>query len=299
MGGRAVQDTENPRAQPGMAVPQESDQLDAIAGGVGPFELDGVGAELFGFPGADVADFAVVVVVPALAGDGISDGFAKFVRACGRERWQDREPAHAAGAAGIRHGGVKDPFGSDVVIAAKNFAAGAAALLHRGAGRKKDKVERVGVGGRKGSVREFRFDQGLNRRILDGFAGLGRSENFCADALAVADGFSGDAVFAELVEKRAGEDEIEEGVHLLAEQRVGGIMPCCAPEEGEDLDVGEKRAVAIGEVGRGGGGIANVGMKRNDPDGRFRLRFYGRMTGLAGGTRGHGWLLAGRLHQAG
>ncbi len=62
-----------------MAVPHESDQLDAVAGGVGPFELDGVGADLLGFPGADVADFAVAVVVPALAGDGIGDGFAEFV----------------------------------------------------------------------------------------------------------------------------------------------------------------------------------------------------------------------------
>src|SRR5437660_2334758 len=49
-------------------------RLDAGAGGVGPFELHGVGAELLCFPGADVADFAVVVVVPALAGNGIGDG---------------------------------------------------------------------------------------------------------------------------------------------------------------------------------------------------------------------------------
>ncbi len=135
--------------------------------------------------------------------------------------------------------------------------------------------------------------------LVHGLARLGGCEDFCADALAVADGFSGDAVLGELVEKRAGEDEIEEGVHLLAELRVGGVMPGGAPEEGEDFDVGEKRAVAIGEVGRGGGGITNMGVKRNDANRRLRLRFSRRVIGLACGTRGHGWLLAGRLHQAG
>ncbi len=174
-----------------------------------------------------------------------------------------------------------------------------ATKFHLGAGREKDEVERVGVGGRKGSVREFSFDQGLNGGILDGFAGLGGGQNFCADALAVADGFSGDTVFGELVEKRAGEDEIEEGVHLLAELRVGGVMPGGAPEEGEDFDVGEKRAVAIGEMRRGCGGITNVGMKRNDANRRLCLRFSRRVIGLACGTSGHGWLLAGWLHQAG
>ena len=57
----------------------EGGSLDAGAGLVGPFELDGEVAEAAGFPGADVADFAVRVVVPALAGDGIGDGFAEFV----------------------------------------------------------------------------------------------------------------------------------------------------------------------------------------------------------------------------
>src|SRR5258708_10649608 len=71
--------------------------LDAGAGGVGPCELDGERAELLGFPGADVADFAVVVVVPALAGGGGSDGFAEVVRAGGRQRGQGGESPGAAG----------------------------------------------------------------------------------------------------------------------------------------------------------------------------------------------------------
>ena len=273
--------------------------LNTAADGVGPFELYGEGAELLGFPGTDVADFAVRVVVPALAGDGVGDGFAKFVRTGGRQRGKQRDSPGAAGAAGKRHRGVEDSVGRGVVIAAKILATGRTALIHRGAGREKDEVERIDVRGRQGSVCELRFDQGLDRGILDGLAGLGSGENFCADAFAVADIFSGHAVFGELVEQRAGEDEIEEGVHLLAELRVGGFLPGCAPEEGEDFDVGEKRAIAIGEVRRGCGGIANVGMQGHDADGRFGLRFCVRRIRFADGTRGHGWLIAGLLHWAG
>ena len=65
------------RSQKGDASPLP---LEAGVGFIGPFKLDGVIAELFCLPRADVADFAVVVVVPALAGDGIGDGFAEFVR---------------------------------------------------------------------------------------------------------------------------------------------------------------------------------------------------------------------------
>src|ERR1700676_1834606 len=272
--------------------------LDAGAGGVGPFELNGVSAQLFVFPGADVADFAVAVVVPSLAGDGIGDGFAEFVGRSGSERGEKRDAAEAACTAWEGHGGVEDAVGRGVVVAAEILAACRATKFHLGAGREKDEVERVGVGGRNRAAREFGLEQGLNGGILNGFAGFGSGKDFCADALAVADGFSGDAVFGELIEKLAGEDEIEEGVHLLAELRVGGILPGRAPEEREDFDVGEKRTVAIGEVRRRCGGIANVRMKWNDANRRFRLRFCGRVIGLADGTRGHGWLLAGKLHRA-
>ena len=249
-----------PRAQPGMAVPHEAVGLDAVSGGVGPFELDGVGAELFGFPGADVADFAVAVVVPALTGNGVGDGFAEFVGRGGSERGEERESADAAGAAREGHGGVEDTVGRGVVVAAEILAAGRATKFHLGAGRKKNEVERIGAGGRNRAVCELGFEQGLNGGILHGFARLGRGENFSADAFAVANGFSRDTVFGKLVEKLAGEDEIEEGVHLLAELRVGGVLPGRAPEEGEDFDVGEERAVAIGEVRRRCGGIPNVRM---------------------------------------
>lgn len=47
---------------------------------IGPFELDCVLAQLAGLPGTDVPNFAVVVVVPALAGNRIGDRFAQFMR---------------------------------------------------------------------------------------------------------------------------------------------------------------------------------------------------------------------------
>lgn len=55
------------------------EKSEAGVGVVRPFELNGVVAELFGLPGANVPDFAIVIVVPALARDGISDSFTKFV----------------------------------------------------------------------------------------------------------------------------------------------------------------------------------------------------------------------------
>src|ERR1700720_279709 len=115
-------------------------RLDAVAGGVGPFELDGVGAERFGFPGADVADFAVVIVVPALAGDRVGDGFREFMGTRGSEGGEEGDSAEATGAAGERHGGVEDAVGGGVMVAAEILAACGAALLHLRTGREKDEV---------------------------------------------------------------------------------------------------------------------------------------------------------------
>src|SRR5437764_7186191 len=46
---------------------------------VRPLELHGVAAELAGLPGADVPDLAVLVVVPALASNGIGDRLAQLM----------------------------------------------------------------------------------------------------------------------------------------------------------------------------------------------------------------------------
>ena len=58
---------------------------DAGIGVVGPFQLDGVVAYLFCFPGADIADFAVVLIVPSLSRDWVGDGFGQFMGTGGCE----------------------------------------------------------------------------------------------------------------------------------------------------------------------------------------------------------------------
>jgi hypothetical protein len=54
------------------------------------------------------------------------------------------------------------------------------------------------------------------------------------------------------------------------ERRVGGIVPEFTPKDSEDLDVGEERAVAIGEVRGGSSGIARwAGMEGDDAKREF------------------------------
>ncbi len=55
--------------------------LHALIRFIRPFQLHRVAADFLGLPRADVADFAVGVVIPAFAGNGIGDGLAQFVRA--------------------------------------------------------------------------------------------------------------------------------------------------------------------------------------------------------------------------
>src|SRR5689334_6071093 len=108
--------------------PRSRVSLDALILAVRPFELDRVVAELLGLPGAYVADLAVVVVVPALAGDRVRDGLAQLVRAGGGQRVDGRETARAALAPGIRHRGVEDLPRDVVVVAAECLAGGRSAL---------------------------------------------------------------------------------------------------------------------------------------------------------------------------
>ena len=109
----------------------------------------------------------------------------------------------------------------------------------------------------------------LNGGVGDGFAGRVCGLRARAKQDPATDGFAGDAVFGELVHERAGEDGVEKGVHLLNAGRVGGIQPGGAPENGEDFDVGEKRAPAISEEGHGGGSFTDVRMDGNDAEREF------------------------------
>jgi hypothetical protein len=182
---------------------------DAAACFVGPFELDGVAAEDPSLPGADVADFAVVIVVPTLAGDGVGNGFAEFVGRSGCERVEVSESAETPRAAGIGHDGVEDAVVDGVVIAAEHFAGSGASLNDLHAGRKKNEIKSVGSGGGEDAGGDLRLEHLLNGGVLHGFAWLGSGESVGPREQAVADFLTGDAVFAELVEELAAEDEIE------------------------------------------------------------------------------------------
>ena len=254
--------------------------------------MDGVRAHLFGFPGADVADFAIVVIVPTLAWDRVGDGFAQFVRRGGAEHGESIESTLAAGAARVRHDGVENIVGSGVVIAAEILAGGGAVAHGDGsAGGEIEEIQSVGGDGGKDASIDLRLKHLLDGGIVDGVAGLGRSEIEGTDALAVANGLTGDAVLGELVNEGAGEDEIVEGDELLGESGVGAGLPGVAPEDAEDFDVGEERPIAVGELRSGSRGVADVRVERNNAD--RMLNFGGGRGFLARCTSGHGGLLVG------
>jgi hypothetical protein len=254
--------------------------------------LHGEVADLFGFPGADVADFTVGIVVPALARDGIGDGFAKFVGRGGGEGGESRESALTTGAAGEWHDGIEDIVGSGIVIAAEILAGGGTALADRCAGREIQEIESVGGGSGKDAGVDLGLEHLLDGGVVDGIARFGRAEVEGADTLAMANGFARDAVFGELIDEGAGENEIEKGDELLREGNVGGGLPGGAPEDTEDFDTDKKRSIAIGEIRSGSGSVADMRVERNDADGVLRLD--GGSGGFpARGARGHSGLLNG------
>src|SRR5579859_750995 len=119
--------------------------LYAASGLVRPKELNRVVSQLFGLPGADVADLAVLVVVPALARDGVGDRLGQFVRAGGGERVERLEVAGAAVAAWVRHYRVEE-LAADVAVVAAEVGAGTTASLHGDhAGRQIDEEQGIGV----------------------------------------------------------------------------------------------------------------------------------------------------------
>src|ERR1700719_1214592 len=113
----------------------ETATSDAPAGGVRPLELHRVCAELPGLPRADVADLAVLIVVPALAWNRVGDRFAQLVGARRCERVEQREPTHAAAAVGIRHQRVGGRSADVAVVAAEARAREAAIEADRDARR--------------------------------------------------------------------------------------------------------------------------------------------------------------------
>src|SRR5690349_6099535 len=123
------------------------DSLHARARSVGPFELDSVVAKRAGLPSADVTDFAVGVVVPALPGNGIGDRLAEFVRGRRGKCVERRESAGAAGTARIGHYGVVDVAAESVVVTAERLARGAVSLDYLHAVGKVDEIKSIGIRG--------------------------------------------------------------------------------------------------------------------------------------------------------
>ena len=103
-------------------IPFDSVALLALVASVGPFLLHFVCAERLYLPGADVANLAVVVVIPAASGNRVGDGFAELVRAGGSERVERAERAEAAIAVRVGHGGVEDLAVDVVVVSAERLA---------------------------------------------------------------------------------------------------------------------------------------------------------------------------------
>src|SRR5713226_6645633 len=85
----------------------------------------------------------------------------------------------------------------------------------------------------------------------------------------MADIFSGDAVFAELIHQGTRENEVEEQIQVRGQRALRRLLPFGAPKNGEDLDGSEQRPAAVSKPG--GDCRCNAwhlrAMEWHDPDG--------------------------------
>ena len=93
-------------------------------GVVRPLKLDGVVPYLLCLPGADVAYFPVVLIVPSLSWNRVSNGFTQFMGTGRRERIKSSKTSRATLTVGIGHYSVKD-LSVDVVVISTERLAGA------------------------------------------------------------------------------------------------------------------------------------------------------------------------------
>src|ERR1700736_29294 len=101
---------------------QISVATDATVSFIRPFQLHGVVTYLLGLPGADIANFSIRVVIPALTGDGVGDGLAKFMRTGGSQCIENGQIAEATATTRVWHHCVKDLARDIAVIAAESLA---------------------------------------------------------------------------------------------------------------------------------------------------------------------------------
>src|SRR5258706_9717309 len=108
----------------------------------------------------------------------------------------------------------------------------------------------------------------LDQRLYVGIGDVGRrirAQDDRAHTRSVADRLARNAVLAQLVEQRAGQDEVEKLVDLLHESGLGP-PPGSPPEEEEDLCRLQERPAAIRELRRGDGRGERITVQRNDLD---------------------------------
>lgn len=110
---------------------------------VGPFQLYSVLPNLLCLPGADIADFAVCVVVPALPRYRIRDGFTKLMRTGRRQSVQYRQTAKTARTARVWHYGVEYLAGNVIVVAAECLTRSRPSLHNTDSRRDINKVQSV------------------------------------------------------------------------------------------------------------------------------------------------------------
>ena len=183
----------------------------AVVGLVRPLELHDVVADCLGFPGANIADLAVVVVVPALAGNGIRNRLAELVRGGGSQCFEHSQPSDAPLAAGIRHHGIKSLPPNIIVVPAERLAGGAATLDYLHPGWKEYEVKRIRTGLRYCRVvGNLLLNKLLDCTVLDRMLQRWRGNRNASTSCTAGDLLSGDTVFGQLVHQRASQNEIKE-----------------------------------------------------------------------------------------
>src|SRR2546423_1297278 len=87
----------------------------------------------------------------------------------------------------------------------------------------------------------------------------------------MADIFSGDAVFTELIHQRARENEVEEQIQVRDQRALRRLLPFGAPKNGEDLDGSKQRPAAVGKPRRDCRchALRLRAMEWHDPDGKY------------------------------
>src|SRR5467141_3124997 len=106
----------------------------------------------------------------------------------------------------------------------------------------------------------------------------------------MADIFSWDAVFTELIHQRTREDVVEEKIHVFHDHALRRLIPFGAPKNRKNLNGSEQRSAAVAKPGGDcrGNAFGLRAMEWHDPDGVLQRGRGFLATRLAG----HGALLA-------